>query len=511
MKRYLYLWHRWLGIALCLFMALWFVSGVVMLYVGYPKLTPREHLAPLPELTAAGCCIDPAQALAASGMSEAPTSLRLTSVAGEPRYLLAYPGQPEVAVNALSGARISAVDREAALTSAQAFAGGVAARYRGLVDEDMWSHSRALSAERPFHVVDVDDAQQRRLYISSHTGRVWLDATARERAWNWLGAWLHWLYPLRGGLFDGWAADIVIYLSLAATAMALLGQVVGILRWRFSRPYRSGSRSPYAGGFARWHHIAGLLFGTLLIAWIFSGLMSMRPWHLLDSRSTLSAADLRGADLRAENLPYSVQDSLVRLRQSGLRVSELEWRMLGGQAYVVGLARTGDSRILPLDVPGSPALPLLPADTLLRAAHAMQPAGHLQTHWLEHYDDYHYARAEQSMNGSLSKRLPVLQVRFDDEAATWIYLDPYSGALVDQLDQRRRAARWLFNLLHSWDWLPLLERPLLRETLIIAASLGGLVISLSGAVLGWRRLRRPRIRTERRSSPACSPLQGENP
>lgn len=34
MKRHLYLWHRWLGIALCLFMALWFVSGIVMLYVG---------------------------------------------------------------------------------------------------------------------------------------------------------------------------------------------------------------------------------------------------------------------------------------------------------------------------------------------------------------------------------------------------------------------------------------------------------------------------------------------
>ena len=27
MKRHLYLWHRWLGIGLCLFMALWFVSG----------------------------------------------------------------------------------------------------------------------------------------------------------------------------------------------------------------------------------------------------------------------------------------------------------------------------------------------------------------------------------------------------------------------------------------------------------------------------------------------------
>ncbi|MGV8195858.1 PepSY domain-containing protein, partial [Pseudomonas aeruginosa] len=53
MKRYLYLWHRWLGIGCCLLMVLWFVSGMVMLYVGYPKLTPLERLAHLPELD--GC------------------------------------------------------------------------------------------------------------------------------------------------------------------------------------------------------------------------------------------------------------------------------------------------------------------------------------------------------------------------------------------------------------------------------------------------------------------------
>ena len=40
-KRALYLTHRWLGVVLCLFMAMWFLSGVVMMYVGYPKLKPR--------------------------------------------------------------------------------------------------------------------------------------------------------------------------------------------------------------------------------------------------------------------------------------------------------------------------------------------------------------------------------------------------------------------------------------------------------------------------------------
>ncbi|MDQ6216859.1 PepSY domain-containing protein, partial [Achromobacter insolitus] len=47
-KRWLYLIHRWAGIVLCLFFAMWFISGVVMMYVGYPKLTPQERLAHLP-------------------------------------------------------------------------------------------------------------------------------------------------------------------------------------------------------------------------------------------------------------------------------------------------------------------------------------------------------------------------------------------------------------------------------------------------------------------------------
>ncbi|HEY9319641.1 MAG TPA: hypothetical protein VIR28_17100, partial [Achromobacter sp.] len=71
-KRWLYLIHRWAGVVLCLFFAMWFVSGVVMMYVGYPKVTPQErlsHLAPLDAATIATVAITPEQALAAVGAS----------------------------------------------------------------------------------------------------------------------------------------------------------------------------------------------------------------------------------------------------------------------------------------------------------------------------------------------------------------------------------------------------------------------------------------------------------
>jgi uncharacterized iron-regulated membrane protein len=487
MKRHLYLWHRWLGIALCLFMALWFVSGIVMLYVGYPKLTPSERLESLPALATRDCCASLATVLDASGARRAPQSIRLTSIAGEPRFLLGYPGHAEIAVDARSGRRIDGVDAQAALASARAFGHGAEATYLGLVDEDMWSHSRALAAERPLHVVQLADGQQRRLYLSSHSGQVLLDATARERAWNWLGAWLHWLYPLRGGWLDGVAADVVIYLSLAATLMALLGAVVGILRWRFRRPYAGGRRTPYRG-LARWHHVGGLLFGAVLIAWIFSGLMSMRPWHLLDSRSGLAMANFQGGALQPERFPLPVAEALERFRQAGLHARELQWRLVGGQGFLSAYD-AGRSLVLAM-TPGAAPMLQVPATALEDAARRVAPEGVAQFQWLQAYDFYHYPRAEQSMNGAQRKRLPLLRVRFDDPAGTWLHIDPYSGALTETLDQRRRVARWVFNLLHSWDWLPLLEHPRLREALIIAFSLGGLLISVSGMVMGWRRLKR---------------------
>lgn len=94
------------------------------------------------------------------------------------------------------------------------------------------------------------------------------------------------------------------------------------------------------------------------------------------------------------------------------------------------------------------------------------------------------------MGGHQNRPLPVLRLQFDDPAQTWLYLDPRSGAVVQRLNSRARVKRWLFALLHSWDWQPLLAHRPLWDILLIVGSLGGFAVSVSGVVLGWRRLRR---------------------
>ena len=486
MKRYLYLWHRWLGIVLCLFMAMWFISGVVMMYVGYPKLTPREHLAHLPPLSVDECCISLARALTSADYRQPPDSMRLTSLRGQPHYVLGYRGARDVAINARTGERVSSISASQALQAARQFAPDAVTQASGLIDEDVWTHSRALDADRPLYRVQLLDSNQRLLYISSHTGAVVRDATANERLWNWAGAWIHWLYPLRGNWLQPAWHNTVVYLSLAATVMALLGMVLGLLRWRGKRRYRNGSHSPYKG-MARWHHLVGLVAGGLLVCWIFSGLMSMNPWSMFTRTPALDTSAYSGGTLSPEIFAQTPTQTLQRFQASGMTPVELSWRRVAGEPVVVARDAAGSSRVL---LGNGPVAQRLPEPLLARAVERVWPQGRVQQEWLRHYDFYYYARSEHSMLGHLAKPLPVLRVRFDDPAQTWLHIDPRSGVILSHTGSAGRLSRVLFSLLHSWDWLPLLQNRPLWDGLMIAFSIAGLLISLTGTVMAWRRLRR---------------------
>ena len=491
MKRTLYLLHRWLGIALCLFMALWFVSGVVMMYVGYPKLSSQERLSALPPLEPQHCCNGLSTALTElAGLADSGTlrSLRLTTLGKDPA-LIAGLEKGRYRVFSTDGSPRGPVTREQALATAQAFRPGVAATYLDQVEEDAWSHSKALDSHRPLHRVALADADETWLYLSGSTGEVVRDASATERTWNWLGAWLHWLYPLRGGPLDGWWNEIIIYLSVAATILGIIGLWVGILRWR-RRPYASGSRSPYRNPWMRWHHWLGLGFGLLSVTWIASGLFSVNPWKLFDStgpRPAVSRPDIRGSlD------PAALADALARFNAAGLVAREVEWTTVAGRGYLRARDGQGQSRLLdwPPQRDEQPFATFSPEALALAGGNLLQGYGVANSQYQTDYDWHYYARAPHSMTGHMDRPLPVLRMEFDDPARTWLYLDPTSGAVVHRLNDALRVKRWLFALLHSWDWRPLLEHRPVWDILLILGSLGGLLLSISGAVIGVRRLAR---------------------
>lgn len=498
-KRWLYLVHRWLGIMACAFFAMWFISGVVMMYVGYPKLTEAERLQHLPPLAADSAWLAPRQALDAAGIAGPLKELRFAVASGGHAVYLAVPqakgqapaprreaprGSGAIVIDARTGERLAVVDERRALGSAAAYAGpGVGLRYLGTVDEDAFTHSRGLDAHRPLHRVQLADADATLLYLSGRTGEVVRDAPRAERLWNYAGAWIHWLYPLRGNAFDRYWTDIVNWLSIIGIAVTLTGTAAGILRWRFARPYRSGSRSPYPGRMMRWHHMTGLLFALITLTWIFSGLMSMNPWRIFDN----GAAPLRSEALQGGPLAISAEDASPQalLGTAGGNIRELRWVRVLGRTTVLAQGAVGRPSLL--DSRTTQPRPLDP-QALQAAAAGLLPAPVARVEQLTAYDLYYYAREPHTMTGGNDKPLPVLRVVFDDTHATWVHLDPHTGAVLGRTDRSRRLSRWLFAMLHSWDWLPLLERRPLWDIALVTLSLGGAVLSLTGVVIGWRRL-----------------------
>lgn len=479
LRRLTYLTHRWLGVVGCVLMFAWFLSGIVMLYVGYPKLTPEERFARLPVLAAdAYRPLDAAQA--ANGHAV------LTSVRGEPSYVLSTPDGPR-SRSALTGAPHGTVTAQMAVAAANAFWPSSIARHAGLIDEDRWTHSRGLDRHRPLHAVRMEGNAAGTLYVSSATGEVVLDAPLAQQRWNYVGAWLHWLYMARDRSVDPVWSWTVIILSAVCTVTAISGVIVGVWRWRFRGRYKSGARTPYREDWMRWHHLIGLLFSAFVCTWIFSGLMSMNPGGIFSPADPgpdrkAMAGEIQGPPL-TDPLPV-----LQALHATGFQAVQLQWRSMAGQPYVLAHDAHADSRIVRRGASGLIVESSWQPGPVMDAARALFPAAAMQAQVLEQFDAYYYARHAEAMNGGAPRGLPVLRLDFDSPAGDRVYVDLRTGEPALSLSRAQRVGRWLFYFLHSWDTPAMLNAGVGRDLTLILLSLGGLALSATGIVLGARRL-----------------------
>ncbi|MDP1612504.1 MAG: PepSY domain-containing protein [Sulfuritalea sp.] len=509
-KRWLYIAHRWTGIVVCLFMALWFVSGVVMMYVGYPKLTPLERLARLPQLSLAdACCISPQQALQAArealpemhaghepagrtkGADTLP-ELKLAMLGDTPYWLVSDGRNRQTSIKAATGEAIAQFDAAHALSMAKTFAPASHPSLMEVVRQDIFTVSRGLDHHRPLFRIALNDVDGTELYVSSRTGEVIRDSTRLERGWNYLGSILHFFYPLKGELFDKWRSDIIIYTSLVGTVLALLGVWVGVLRWRFKGRFASGSRSPYRNPWMRWHHISGLIFGVVTLTWVLSGMLSLNPWKIFESAAPkLNQRAFAGVGLDRARFVLSPREAIAR---AGFPVREIGVRLFDGHAYYLLRAANGHTGLIAAEDASATTKPMdmMPEAALLAAAAKLIPEHEIvRVTRLTDYDNYYYGRQPHNMSGHIERRLPALRVEYDDPGHTWVHLDPYTANVFNRLDDTSRLRRWLFNFLHSFDLRGFVDsRPLWDVTLILL-SIGGFVLCGSGVVIGWRRLRRP--------------------
>lgn len=472
-KRQLHLWHRWLGIAAGLWVLLWFGSGIVMVYVPYPELTERERMAWLAPLNPAQVRVSAWDAWQATAQAGVPDAVRLNTVDGRPAYHF-QAGRGLYSVWADTGAMLQVTEGMAA-AAARSAAPGATALSVDQLELDQWTFGR-VAVHRPLFRVAADDATGSVLYVSGRTGELVRDTTRSERAWNWAGAVIHWIYftPLRTHS-EPWR-QVVMWTSAVALLLAMTGMALGIQRLRLRRRYANGARSPYKGWQA-WHHWLGLIAGTLTLTWLFSGWLSVTPFGWLSSPGITAQDKLAFAGGPLDRSDLSVAAANALRAHPG--VLELEWRRVDGKLYLSALGRT-QRRLL--DARSAVAMDALPTEVLLRAVRATRPDAPLKDAvMLSSGDHYYYGHHNQTA-------FPALRVQFELPDQTTFYADPVGGKLAGYADSNSKRSRWLFNGLHQLDFASIIRMRPLWDVLVVSLCLLGALLSITGAVLGWRRL-----------------------
>lgn len=468
--RWLLLGHRWLGIVFALVFAVWFLSGAVMMYVGFPRLTESERRAALPPLALPGGMIGPDAALAAAKVLGPPGRIDLGMLGDIPVYRVGALDGARTTVSALDGRVIERIDPALLLAIAKNHPAARAVEDLGPVVRDQWTVPQRFDPLRPLRLVALGDAAGTRLYLSERTGEVVLDTTASERFWNWLGAVPHWIYltPLRAE--PALWRDVVLWVSGIAIAVAVSGYVLGLSRLRLRPRYATGRATPYRG-FAAWHHLGGLIGGTALLTFVVSGWLSMNPNRFFSPTMPDAAALARYAGTEAAPFRFDPTDA-ARICPD---LKEVRFTQVGG----VPMARALCGQAPPRPCCGGTAPD---PDALARALAGLMPGeGAPRMERIEAEDAYWYGNRE-------ARPLPVLRAVFADPAATWVHVDPATGDILGRLDRSNRVSRWLFDGLHTLDFVRL-PRPVWDVVMWLWLS-AGFLVAATGTVIGWRRLRR---------------------
>jgi len=92
-------------------------------------------------------------------------------------------------------------------------------------------------------------------------------------------------------------------------------------------------------------------------------------------------------------------------------------------------------------------------------------------------------------NYAIASSMPNAPVYRSVCGDVWYHIDGADGVALERLDSSRRAYRWLYSALHTMDIPALTSRPALRGALIVILCGFGVLFSLTGVVIGWRRLR----------------------
>ncbi len=470
--------HKVLGLLLSILFLMWFLSGVVMIYHGFPRVDHRERMARLAPLSAG---LPPVDTLCRALPEQVqPQSLSVDMRLDRPVFHVRAKGVPSDWF-ADSLCPVGNPDFPTIARLAVQLGGEAEWTVDTLYRLDQWIPFGRLQREFPIYKFTFRDDRRQQIYVSSQTGDILQWTDRRARFWASLGAVPHWVYFTALRQHQDLWFNFMVWAAGLGAVMCFTGLWIGVVvLWRNRR---RGLCSPYKRRWLRWHHVSGMVFGVFALTFVFSGMMSMvdLPSWLKKSNGGEVRPSFRGRQ-SAMLAPETYRLDYRLLIDSLSGVKRIEWASFAGHPYYAVEASGGRQYI---DAADSAALrPFRLTEDMVRRV-VEQIHGKEADYTLELQVAGNGGNPVPSGNAAV----PVYKVTVHDELHTCHEFNPQT-LQHQQTDDNRRLKGILYRGLHCLDFDALTVRPVLWNVLMYTLLVGGIFLSLTGVVLTFQWLGR---------------------
>lgn len=469
--------HRILGIILCILCFSWFISGIVMIYHSFPRVSQEERFARQQALDTAslpamqdvlrrlpadvrpgGISLDNPEGQAVFHFGNRRKSHDLYADTNAVAPVVNYALCEWRAKNWCPNNNITRVDTLHAL--------------------DQWIPLAHNKRELPVYKFFYDGPEGYQLYISSRSGNILQFTDSGKRLWAWFGAIPHWVYFTVIRENQNLWTRFMYWSCYLGMFMCFTGFVLGIRSYWLNR--RKGFlRTPYKKPWFKWHHVTGFFFGIFVFTWILSGYMSMAPlpsWLFGEQKPrgmTRQGMPDKGTPA-PDTYTLDYRDAIAAVSRTHGPVKQVEWTHYEGiPLYKLRTERES----VTLDASVDSIRPFRITEEMVYAAikRLTRDTVPYTVTKMEEYDNYYISRRRPLP-------LPAYKVELDNEAKDCYYynLESFQPA---HYDTNGRWKRWLYRGLHTLDIKFLVERPVLWTIVIWTLLLGGAAVSFTGIVL----------------------------
>lgn len=469
--------HRISGSVIAVFFFMWFFTGLVLIYHGFPRLDERKAL----ELAGTLPTVSPVPDSLPDGLK----SLRIGRDHGQ--TVVEWSTRDTSVVMAANGEPLRKPDYAMAEAAAREWVNGDIVKVDTLMERDQWIMYSRYVRELPIYKFYFDDPSGSEVYVGASTGGVLQVTDRRSRTWAWIGAIPHKLYfPAMRKDVDIWKRWLLAG-GLLCLVASLSGVYAALLLW-FRRRRKTGRfENPMKGKVMRLHFTLGLVFGLPLIAWSVSGVFSMQKvpkWMVgFEGEEYISASKLWGRGM----LPFGdYKTEYEAVRRAWPEIRELSYGRIG-RIPVINVV-TPDTSVV-LDGRSS-----VPRGLWIEESEAMEAVRGLYDDedlkvglkMTDEYDSHYF-----SLSGEAP--LPVYKIEVDNSDGTLFYINPRSGR-VTYLNNNKIARRILFSGIHYLNLKPFAGHERVWRLCMWIVCVTGMVFCLTSLWLGVkyaaRKLRR---------------------